>query len=111
MDFLLQKVAYLKGLAEGLGVNDSSREGKVIVQILETLEAFTDVLGDIIDEQADLEEYVNFIDEDLADVEEDIYGDDEDDDYDEFDDDFDYDDYLDCCEDDECECCCEDDEE
>ncbi len=93
MDYLLQKVSYLKGLAEGLGVADSSKEGKVLVQIIETLEAFTDVLDELIEDQMDLEEYVNFIDEDLADVEDDIYGDD-DDDYDEDDDDdwdgFDY---------------------
>jgi hypothetical protein len=113
MDYLLQKVAYLKGLTEGLGVDDSTKEGKVLVQIIETLEAFTNVLEDVIDDQADLEEYVNFIDEDLADVEEDFYGDDDDDfDYDDFDDeDYDYDDYLDCCDDEECDCHCEEDEE
>ncbi len=92
MDYLLQKVAYLKGLAEGLGVADSSKEGKVLVQIIETLEAFTDVLDDVIEDQMDLEEYVNFIDEDLADVEDDIYGDDDDyDDDDDWDDDYEVD--------------------
>ena len=101
MDFLLQKVAYLQGLAEGLGIDDSSKEGKIITNIIETLEAFTDVLGDVIEDQMDLEEYVNFIDEDLADVEDDIYGEDDDED----DDDFDFEDYLDCCDDEECGCC------
>lgn len=92
MDYLLQKVAYLKGLAEGLGVADSSKEGKVLVQIIETLEAFTDVLDDVIEDQMDLEEYVNFIDEDLADVEDVIYGDDDDyDDDDDWDDDYEVD--------------------
>ncbi len=100
MDFLLQKVAYLQGLAEGLGVDESTKEGKLLVAIIDTLEGFSDVLSDVIDDQIDLEEYVNFLDEDLADVEEDIYGDDEDD-YD----DFDFDDYVDCCDDDDCECC------
>ncbi len=93
MDYLLQKVAYLKGLAEGLGVAESSKEGKVLVQIIETLEAFTDILDDVIEDQLDLEEYVNFIDEDLADVEEDLYGDDDDDydDEDDWDDDYEVD--------------------
>lgn len=106
MDFLLQKVAYLQGLAEGLGVDESTKEGKLLVAIIDTLEGFSDVLSDVIDDQMDLEEYVNFLDEDLADVEEDIYGDDEDD-YD----DFDFDDYVDCCDDDDCECCGSSDED
>lgn len=106
MDFLLQKVAYLQGLAEGLGVDESTKEGKLLVAIIDTLEGFSDVLSDVIDDQIDLEEYVNFLDEDLADVEEDIYGDDEDD-YD----DFDFDDYVDCCDDDDCECCGSSDED
>lgn len=101
MDFLLQKVSYLQGLAEGLGLDEATKEGKILLQIIETLGDFADVLDDVIDDQIDLEEYVNFIDEDLADVEDDIYGEDDDDD----DDDFDFEDYLECCDDDECEDC------
>lgn len=119
MDYLLQKVAYLKGLAEGLGVAESSKEGKVLVQIIEVLESFTNVLDDLIEDQMDLEEYVNFIDEDLADVEEDIYGEDDDDDDYDFDDDDDWDEdygygvnpeydfdeeFDDCCGDPGCSC-------
>ena len=96
MEYLMQKVSYLKGLADGLGIEDSSKEGKLLLHIVETLEEFADVLDETVDNQLDLDEYVNFIDEDLADVEEDIYGlDDEEDD-----DDFDFDDF---CDDD---CCC-----
>lgn len=103
MDFLLQKVSYLQGLAEGLGVDESSKEGKLLVKIIDTLEEFADVLGDVVEDQMDLEEYVNFIDEDLADVEDEIYGsDDDDDDYD----DFDFEEYVDCCDDEECGCYC-----
>lgn len=91
MDFLLQKVSYLQGLAEGLGLDEATKEGKILLQIIETLGDFADVLDDVIDDQIDLEEYVNFIDEDLADVEDDIYGEDDDDD-----DDFDFEDYLEC---------------
>ncbi len=97
MDYLVQKVAYLKGLADGLGINDTTNEGKLLLQIVETLEDFTDVIADTIEDQMDLEEYVNFIDEDLADIEEDIYGvyDEDEFDFDEFD----FDDFCDedCC--------------
>ena len=99
MDYLVQKVAYLKGLADGLGIEDTTNEGKLLLQIVETLEDFTDVIADVIEDQMDLEEYVNFIDEDLADIEEDIYGvyDEDEFDFDEFD----FDDFCDedCCAD------------
>lgn len=102
MDFLLQKVSYLQGLADGLGVDDTTKEGKLLLHIIDTLEEFADVLADTIDDQIELEEYVNFIDEDLADLEEEIYDneDDDDDDYD----DYDFDDFDDCCDNEDCGC-------
>ncbi|MBU5437523.1 hypothetical protein KQI42_05865 [Tissierella sp. MSJ-40] len=103
MDYLMQKVSYLKGLAEGLGIEEDSKEGKLLLHIVDTLEEFADVLDEVIDNQVDLEEYVTFIDEDLADVEDELYGTDEDDDYD-FDDYEDYDDYDECV-DLGCSCC------
>lgn len=86
-----EKVAYLKGLAEGLNVDtEKSKEGKLIsvmIDILEDvglsiedLEAATDELSDALDAVSD----------DLSDVEDDLYGDDDD---------------CDCCDcDDEDEC-------
>lgn len=101
MNYLTEKVAYLKGLAEGLGVEESSKEGKLLLHIVDTLEEFADVIHESIENQMELEEYVNFMDEDLADLEEDIYGIDEEYyDEDDFDfEDFDFEDYCDdeCC--------------
>ncbi|MDR7856137.1 CD1247 N-terminal domain-containing protein [Tissierella sp.] len=108
MEYLMQKVSYLKGLADGLGVDESTKEGKLLLHIVDILEEFADVLDETIDNQVELEEYVNFIDEDLADVEDELYG--TDDDYDD-DDDFDFDDFDDCCDDEDCCCHCGDDDE
>lgn len=108
MDYLIQKVSYLKGLAEGLGIEESSKEGKLLLHIVDTLEDFADVLADTIEDQMDLEEYVNFIDEDLADIEEDIYGEEY---YDEDDFDFDDFDFEDCCDEEDCFCNFEDEDE
>ena len=99
MDFLLQKVSYLQGLADGLGVDDTTKEGKLLLHIIDTLEEFADVLADTIDDQLELEEYVNFIDEDLSDLEDEVYEDEEDEDGD-----YDFDDFLDCCDDEDCGC-------
>jgi hypothetical protein len=63
-------VSYLQGLAQGLNASPQSVEGKLLVVII-------DILGDMAEEirnsqmaQADLETYVENMDEDLADLEE-----------------------------------------
>ena len=83
-----EKVAYLKGLADGYGVDPATREGKLlstIVDILEDLALEVEDLGCDLDE---LEEGLDAVSEDLADVEEILFEDeDEDDDEDEDEDD------------------------
>ncbi len=107
MNNLLKKVSYLEGLAEGLGVKESTNDGKLLMQIIEVLGDFTDVLEDMVEDQIGLEEYVTFIDEDLSDLEDEIY-----DDYDEFDEYEDYDEFLnEECSDCGDSCDCEEDDE
>lgn len=79
---ICEKIAYIKGLAEGLKLDDSTNEGKI-------LNAIIDLLGDITEEICDIEEsceeiieQIDAVDEDLADLEDFIYEDDEDDDCD-----------------------------
>ena len=81
MNYLYQKVSYLKGLAEGLEIEESSKEGKLLLQIIEALEDFADVMNELNDKIDDVDEYVDFMAEDLADVEEEVFAfiDDEDD--------------------------------
>lgn len=114
MEYLFQKVSYLRGLADGLGIDDSSKEGKLLLHIIEVMEEFADVLDESIDNQMELEEYVNYIDEDLADLEDEVYDFDEYDYDDEYDDEYEYDlddfDFDDYCDDEDC-CCHSDDEE
>ena len=87
---MTEKSAYLKGLADGLEYDKTTKEGKIIAALLDLVDdmakALADVQNDIeeIDEDLDyLNEYIEEIDEDLSDVE----------------------DFLDE------ECCCEDDED
>lgn len=74
MNYINEKVAYLKGLCDGLEVNDNSKEGKVLVKIVEVLEDMTNALEGIGDAYDDLEDYVELIDEDLMEVEDEVYG-------------------------------------
>ncbi|MBX6377251.1 MAG: zinc ribbon domain-containing protein [Clostridia bacterium] len=70
-----ERIAYLQGLANGLKLNDAGREGQVLAGVLEVLDAMAVDLAQVEDNQEDLEAYVESIDSDLTDLEEDYYGD------------------------------------
>lgn len=82
MNYIYEKVSYLKGLTEGLNIKDDTAEGKLLIKIVETLEDFADVIVDLDEEIEELTEFLDVIDEDLADLEEFDYG--FDDEFDEF---------------------------
>ncbi len=75
---ITERAAYLKGLAEGLGVNDTTKEGKMISEMLTLIGDMADKIEALDRECAELREYVEELDEDLGQVEEDFYIDDED---------------------------------
>jgi phage FluMu protein Com len=77
---LKEKVAYLQGLTKGLSVNEASAEGKLLVNIVDVLDSFAQEVKDVNMAQVELEEYVESIDADLANLEDEIYSDEEDDD-------------------------------
>ena len=91
---IVEKVAYLRGLAEGLNLNPDKPETKMFSAIM-------DVLDQLAEEQLDLSDTIDLmgqqldeVDEDLGQVEELLYG------------------GCDCgCEDDGCDCGCHCDEE
>jgi len=73
MSNLTDRVSYLKGLAEGLNLAESN-EGKLIDKILELLNEMAAELEDLRDDHEDLNEYVESIDSDLSEMEDLIYG-------------------------------------
>ena len=72
MDDLKSRVAYLKGLAAGLGFEEASREGKLFGQIIDVIESLAEAVAELQDDYDDLVEYTEAIDEDLTDIEEDF---------------------------------------
>ncbi len=86
MEYLGEKVAYLKGLVEGMNIDYKTNEGKVIHQIISVLGDFVTAFEEMEDEQAEISDHLEEIDEDLADLEYEVY--DEFDD--EYDDEYDY---------------------
>ncbi|MGE9972262.1 CD1247 N-terminal domain-containing protein [Candidatus Pseudoscillospira sp. SGI.172] len=76
-----EKVAYLKGLAEGLNLDtEKSKEGKLISVMIGILEEVGLSLEDLDENTTALGEELDAVSDDLADVEEIVYGDDEDED-------------------------------
>ena len=74
-----EKVAYLKGLAEGLGTDPATKEGKILTTILDILEDLALEVEDLGADVAELGDGLDAVSDDLEDVEEVLFGDDEDD--------------------------------
>ena len=89
---ICEKIAYIKGLAEGLSLDETTKEGKILNAIIDLLGDITEEICDIEDACDELMEQIDAVDEDLSSVEELIYG--EDDDCD--------------CDCDDCDCDCDD---
>lgn len=88
-----EKVAYLKGLADGLNLDtETSKEGKLISAIIDILEEVGMSIEDLEETAEALGEELDAVSDDLADVEEYLLEEDED-------------------EEEEDGCCCEDDDD
>ena len=68
-----EKVAYLKGLVEGLDFDADKKETKVINAVLDVLEDLALAVSDLDDEMELVTEQLDAVDEDLADLEEVFY--------------------------------------
>lgn len=81
-----ERVAYLKGLTEGLDLDTSSKEGKLLSAIIDVLDDIAFEVSDLQEVVGELSEQIDMIDEDLDGLEEIVYDDEE-------------------CDDDDCDCC------
>lgn len=98
---LTEKMAYLQGLIEGLDIDTSSKEGKILMQMSELMKEVVIYVDDLQSQVDELTELCDDLDRDLGDLEREVYNIDDDCCCD---DDCDFDDECDC------DCCCDDDE-
>ena len=84
-----EKVAYIKGLVEGMDIDTNAKDGKILSAIIDVLGDICDEIDALDDAQIELAEQLDAVDEDLSGVEEIIY-----EDYD-----------------DECDECCDDEDD
>ena len=83
-----EKISYIKGLAEGLALEGDTKEGKVLLAIIDLLDDMVDEIDAIDEACAEIGEQLDAVDEDLSLLEDDFY-------YDEDDDEDDEDEYFD----------------
>ncbi|MCI8909920.1 MAG: hypothetical protein HFG09_04495 [Oscillibacter sp.] len=72
---ITEKVAYLKGLAEGMELNTEKREGKLLGAIIDVLEDMALELEDMQSAQEELADGLDAVSDDLEDVEDLVFGD------------------------------------
>lgn len=84
---IMEKVAYLKGLAEGMELDTEKKEGKLLSAIIDVLEDIALELEDLWDGEEELAEGLDAVSDDLEDVEEILFDELDDEDYDDEDED------------------------
>ena len=84
---ITEKVAYLKGLAEGMELDTEKKVGKLLAAIIDVLDDVALELEDVKDGQAELAEGLDAVSDDLEDVENAVF-----DEWDEDEDEYYYDD-------------------
>lgn len=82
-----ESIAYLKGLMDGLGLDDDKKETKIFRAIVDVLDELSIDVDDLTEGMEMLGEQVDAVDEDLGELEEMF------------------------CDDDDCDCCCDCEEE
>ena len=75
---ITEKVAYLKGLMEGMELDTEKKEGKLLAAIIDVLNDIALELEDMKDYADELGEGLDAVSDDLEDVEDVIFGEDED---------------------------------
>lgn len=78
MSKLTDRISYLKGMAAGMKLNMDKDANKLMLEMLTVMGEMAEEMEDMADRHNDLNEYVESIDDDLADLEETLFGDEED---------------------------------
>ncbi len=73
MEDLKSQVSFLKGLASGLEVSKETKEGKLLIKIIDVLANISEVVDSLEEDYEELIEYTEAIDQDLTDLEDDFY--------------------------------------
>jgi DNA-directed RNA polymerase subunit RPC12/RpoP len=76
MNSISSKVSYLSGLLDGLDIDKGTKEGKILVEVINILKDMAEEILQVSECQKDMQNYIDAIDEDLSDLQENFYDDD-----------------------------------
>lgn len=79
---LLEKVAYLKGMLNGMDLDEDKKETRLITSIIDVLDDLAASVVDLEEETDEMCELIDILDEDLGEVEEVVFDVDDEDDFD-----------------------------
>ena len=98
---LMEKVAYLKGMVDMAEFDPAAKETKVLRALIDAVDEMAQTVAELVEANSQMCEVIESLDEDLTEVENDLYGEDDEDE-----DDYDYDEDDDSEEDDIYEVTC-----
>lgn len=78
MSKLTDRASYLKGLADGMKLNPDCDANKLLLELISMAGELAAGLEELTEAHDELNDYVESIDDDLADLEDTLFGDDED---------------------------------
>lgn len=78
MSKLTDRASYLKGLAEGMKLNPEKETHRLLLELVDLVNDMTKDVDTIVEAHNELNDYVESIDDDLADLEEALFDDEED---------------------------------
>jgi len=74
---ITERTAYLRGLADGLGLDKEKAENKLLLEMLSVMEDMAQQLAETNEDLDELSDYIEDMDADLAEVEEMLFEDDD----------------------------------
>ena len=76
---ITEKAAYIKGLADGLELDTSTKEGKVLINLIDLVSEMSEKIDSLEKQNGELAAYIEEIDHDLGTLEEELFSIDEED--------------------------------
>lgn len=77
MQRLPERISYLQGLGQGMNIQDSGPQGRMIAEMLAVMADMAGVIGRLEEDIEEIRDYVESLDNGLCQLEDDIYGDEE----------------------------------
>ncbi|WP_176560173.1 CD1247 N-terminal domain-containing protein [Brevibacillus dissolubilis] len=87
MEHLDKRISYLRGVIDGMDLDQTSMENRILVDLIDLLDEVSTELKSVHTRVDEVEDYVEAVDEDLSDMEYLLYDDEDDDLYEDVDDD------------------------